>query len=210
VAGWTAVTGARLGDLAGQLRDPRFRAIATPKTGRAQALRGSTATTKAVAAAFNAESENIATVSALLAAYTTSIGRAQAAGYARDAGWQDKQLAAARGYVKQALVALSKEPRLRTLLARALRKAGLPASGLSSAEAKSVSGAFSGKLAPAARRPLVTLGLRPREIKALTRRATQLRDIDLVGASVTRALTEPKTLRELRAASTALKRLAGT
>jgi hypothetical protein len=210
VSGWTHIPAARLGGLASEPRDPRFRSIALPKTGRALVLRGATAKTKPIAAAFNAESENIAVVSALLAAYVTSIGRAQAAGNAGDAGWQDKQLDAAHGYARQASVALSKEATLRLRLARALRNAGLPGNGLSAAEARTIAAARGGNLSAVIRRSLAALGLRPGEIRALTNRAKQLSGADLVGESLTRALAEPKTLRQLRVASTALRRLAGT
>lgn len=209
VAGSSYVPSLRLGVIASGLQERNFRSIAKPRAGRTSMLSGTTARSRAIAAAFNAEHQNLGDISGLLTAYVTSVARAQAAGNARDADWQDKQLAAAGSFAKLASVKLSREPALRAAVARALRRAGVPAAGLTAAEASSIAGSPGNTVSAQGRRSLALLGLRPREISALAGRTKQLRASELEGVSLTRSLLERGTVARLRAAAAALRRLGG-
>ena len=118
------LTALRVQALASAAQDRRYQVVAEPKPRPTLALRGTTPQARAFASAYNAEAENAANLSELVRALVASVARADAAGNAGSASSQDKQLAAARTYAKQASAALTREVALRRSVAAALRRAG--------------------------------------------------------------------------------------
>jgi hypothetical protein len=206
VAGWTFVPSTGLGAIARQRPDRVFRQVAVPPPVRVPALRGTTVQSRALAAAFNSESENVAALSGLLEAYAKSIARVQSAGNALDAASQDRQLRAAHSYAKAAAVALAREARLRRTAARALGRAGLPRVAFTAAEARSATKTLS----PSMRRSLASIGLSRRQINSLARRLKAITPSELAGVTLTDSLVDRRTLAASKDAASALRRLAAS
>jgi hypothetical protein len=208
-AAWgTHLTALRVKALAGVPRDTRFQVIAQPKARVTVALRGTTPSASAFAAAFNAEAENVVAASELLNAFLTSVARAEAAGKARSASWQDKQFSAARTYAKQASALLSREVVLRRSVATALKRADIAGPRLTTADARVAAQIASRGLSRNQRRTLSFLGLRQGEIGTLERRVRNVGSSDLQGVTLAGMLVDPNALARLRSTATALRRLA--
>ena len=200
------VTALRAQALASTARDGRYQVVAEPKPRPTLALRGTSAQATAFASAYNAEAENVARLSELVRVFVTSVARAEAAGNAGDASAQDKQLAAARTYARQASAALSREVALRRSMASALGRAGAGAR-LTATDATTAAQIARRGLPSGHRRALSAMGLRRGEISALEKRVKKVSASELRGASLPGALVDSASLARLRSAATALRKL---
>ena len=201
------LTALRVQALASAAQDRRYQVVAEPKPRPTLALRGTTPQARAFASAYNAEAENAANLSELVRALVASVARADAAGNAGSASSQDKQLAAARTYAKQASAALTREVALRRSVAAALRRAGAGAR-LTAADAATAAQVARRGLPPGHRKALAAMGLRRGEISALEKSVKKVGPSELRGASLPGAVADSASLARLRSAATALRNFA--
>jgi hypothetical protein len=204
VASWTQRVARGLTEIAKASNDSNFRSVAVPAAERMPLLKSTDPRTNALVQQLNTESKRIGSIVGYLAAAATSFARAEGAGAALDASWQDRQLAAAREDARLAAAAISGEVSSRANVKRALTTAGLPARGLSTSEASSVARTKGARLPRGIATSLVALGLRPAEVAELANHTKALQLRDLTGLSAPTSLIRKDAISRLRAVAATL------
>ena len=207
-AAWSYAVSRRAAVIASTSSNRSFRSIAEPHVASHAPLGGRTPRAAAVAAAFVAARENGELAAATLVSYAITLARARAAGAARDAEWQDKQIAVSRRLARQAAAAIERQPALHTSLSRALAAAGLSNAPIDPRTARRGVAALRTGLPPRVRASLALSGARVDDLRTLERRARRVAPVALSRRGLLDVIADRRNAATFRSMAAALRRQA--
>jgi hypothetical protein len=207
-AAWSSAVSRRAAAIASTSSNRSFKSIAEPHVASHARLGGRTPRAAAVAAAFDAARENGELMAATLAAYATTLARARTAGAARDAEWQDKQIALSRRLARQAADANERQPAQRASLSRARAAAGLSNAPVGPQAARRGVAALRMGLPPRVRASLALSGARAGDLRTVGRRARRVAPVALARRGLLDAIADRPSAATFRSMAATLRRQA--